>query len=372
MRLHRLIDPLLPAFLALKGRKGQPRGVLFISAGGLGDTVLFALVLPRLMRLAHAGEPVTVLLRADAAKMAFLFPQGVQVAKLDFARLRHPGFRYGIARALHDAHYRLVVHTDYLRHPDLDEFLVRAAAAPETAAMEPRPSAKHGRRLKANHRLYRRLFDSGPALQDKFLRWWRFADFLLGECEAPPKISLPPDRLLSPANLETPTAVLQPFSAVGFKQCRPETWKVVIDSLPVDWQVRVAGHPSDLDRNPEFRPLLDGERVVFEPAPFAELAPILRAARLVVSVDTACMHLAAALGAPTLCLASAAYVGEIVPYDEAVAPANLRVLWRPMACQGCLGACVLPKEGGMYPCVARLDLQAIARAVQDMAASEPA
>ncbi len=74
-----------------------------------------------------------------------------------------------------------------------------------------------------------------------------------------------------------------------------------------------------------------------------------------VSVDTACMHLAAALGAPTLCLASAAYVGEIVPYAPEVMPPNLRVLYAPRACQGCLGACPLPPEGGMYPCVAALD-----------------
>ena len=101
--------------------------------------------------------------------------------------------------------------------------------------------------------------------------------------------------------------------------------------------------------------MLDGKRVRFEGAKFKDLAPILAAARMVVSVDTACMHLAALLGAPTLCLASAAYVGEIVPYDDSIAPENLTVLYANCAHQGCLGACVYAPQQGMYPCVADLD-----------------
>jgi ADP-heptose:LPS heptosyltransferase len=90
----------------------------------------------------------------------------------------------------------------------------------------------------------------------------------------------------------------------------------------------------------------------------------------VISCDTALMHLAVAAGVPTLCLASAAYVGEIVPYDAAVSPPNVCFVYHPMPCQGCLGDCRLPAEAAVYPCVARLDGDAAAtalRAVLDMA-----
>ena len=95
------------------------------------------------------------------------------------------------------------------------------------------------------------------------------------------------------------------------------------------------------------------------PPSAAACASTLRAARLVITVDTALMHLAAAVGAPTLGLASAAFVGEIVPYAPEVAPANLNVLYRPMLCEGCLGICIHPLEGGMYRCVAELDANAV-------------
>lgn len=368
MRLHRLLDPVIDGLLRLSRRPGKARGLLLVSAGGLGDTVLLAVVLPRFLRLAEAAEPVTVLLRADAARMAFLFPPGVTVKKVDFGRLRQLRYRRETFRSLYEANYRLVVHTDYLRHPDLDEALVAACHAPHAAAMEPRPSAKFETRLKANRRLYDRRFASGGPHVDKVLRWARFADFLADFRLPSPTVQLPEARRPAAWTQPGPTVVVQPFSAVKLKQSPPELWELIINALPADWRIKLAGHPSDLDKNPEFKRLLDLPNVEFEGAPFDRLASIIRGARLVISVDTACMHLAVALGTPTLCLASAAYVGEIVPYAAEITPANVQFLYQPMACQGCLGACWFPAEDGMYPCVAALDPDAVLGAVREMVA----
>jgi ADP-heptose:LPS heptosyltransferase len=368
LRLHRLLDPVLSGLLALDRRPKEPKGVLLVSAGGLGDTVLFSLVLPRLMKLARPGEGVTVLLRADGARMSFLFPPGVTVRKVDFKRLRDIRYRRQMAREVYAAHYRLVIHTDYLRHPDLDEFLVTAAHAPETAAMAPRPSAKHGRRLAAQGARYTRLFQSGPAHADKVLRWARFADFLTGESLPPPQVLIPKQARPPAESLAAPTVLFQPFSAVAAKQSPPALWALIARNLPEGWRVKLAGHPSDLDKNPEYRALLDLPNVEFEGAPFERLAGIIQGCRLVVSVDTACMHLAVALGAPTLCLASAAYVGEIVPYATEITPANAHFLYQPMECQGCLGACRYPFEDGMYPCVAALDPDTVLTSIADIIA----
>ncbi|CAA7614071.1 conserved hypothetical protein [Candidatus Terasakiella magnetica] len=371
MKLHRLIDSTLNLERRLSPRPGEPSGVLLLSAGGLGDTVLFSLVLPRFLELARPGETVTVLLRSDAARMSFVFPPEVTVLKVDFSRLRHLVYRRRILTELYRGHYRLVVSTDYLRHPDLDEALAFACAAPETAAMAPRPWRKYDHRLNTHRRRWSRLFESGDMVQDKVVRWSRFADFLTGQHRAAPLVRLPPARMPAARTLPAPTVIVQPFSAVKKKQSPPELYSRIFASLPQGWQVRIAGHPSDLDKNPEFRPLLDLPGVSFEPAPFAELAGILRGAALVISVDTACMHLAAALGVPTLCLASAAYVGEIVPYAPEITPPNLHFLWQPMECAGCLGDCSQPLVGGMYLCVAALDSEVILAEIQKITEGSP-
>lgn len=317
--------------------------------------MLFALVLERFAALARPGETVTVLLRREAARMAFLFPPEIQVEAVDFAALKRIGPRRRLLAGLYRRHYRLVVSTDFLRHPDLDEALAHACAAPESAAMVPRPWPKYQRRLQAGSRHWGRLVETGPVRRDKVLRLAEFAQALTGQ-------SLPP-----PA----PTVIVQPFSAVTAKQSPPDLYRRLRAALPADWAMLIAGHPSDLDRNPSFRPLLDLPGVAFEPAPFVALASKLRAARLVVSVDTACFHLAAALGTPTLCLASAAYVGEIVPYAEAITPPSVRFLWQTMPCQGCLGDCRRALVDSMYPCVAALSPDAVIAAMISLIGSPP-
>ena len=348
-------------------RSGPPCGVLLVSAGGLGDTVLFSLVLPRFMKLAQNGESVTVLLRRDAAKTAFVFPPPVRVEIVDFGRLRKSlTYRNQVFRDLRKANFRLVVSTDFLRHPELDEALVRACRAPEAVAMEPRSWPKHDKRLKRNRLLYDVLFDSGPVHLDKVLRWTAFADWLTRETEAPPLVRLDAGHLAPAAAPEPPTVLVQPFSAVPGKQSPPALYRSLFETLPADHRVIVAGAPGDLEKNPKFQALLDPPRVVFDASTFEALVPTLRAARLVVSVDTALMHLAVALGAPTLCLASAAYVGEIVPYAPEITPPNVRFLYQPMDCQGCLGSCTLPAEDGMFPCVAALDAERAAEAAHQL------
>jgi len=372
MKLHRLTDPLSALERRLTRRVGPASGVLLISAGGLGDTVLFALVAERFAALAQPGETVTVLLRANAADMAFLLPPSVEVMTVDYTALRQPSRRRAILADLYRRHFRLVVSTDFQRHPDLDEALAFACAAPERAAMVPRPWAKYQKRLNANCKRWGRLVETGPEkLDNKLLRWALFADALTGQSLPAPRVTLPPERLAAlappdPATAREPTVVIQPFSAVRGKQSPPNLFARIIHSLPPGWRVRISGHPSDFDRCPEYRPLLDLPGVRFEPVPFAQLVGVLRAARLVVSVDTGCMHLAAALGVPTLCLASAAYVGGNIPYVEALGPTSVRFIWTSMACQGCLGDCRRPAIDSMYPCVAALPAQSVLDAVAEM------
>lgn len=369
IKSYRILDWWLDRKRRDRARPGPARGVLLLSSGGLGDTVLFAHVAERFAALAQDGEPVTVLLRSDAVKMAFLMPPGIEAKGVDFGRLRKDlGYRRQVTDELFDAHYRLVIHTDYLRHPDLDEALVAAAAAPEAVAMEPRPWRKYDDRLRRNRRLYSRLYESGPPALDKIVRWSRFADWLTGSQQPPPMARLPEGRLPEAAAVDGPVAVIQPFSAVTRKRSPPDVYRRIIEALPAGTRVVVTGAAGDMDANPEFKALLDLPGVEFDDSGFRELVPLLRAARLVVSVDTALMHLAVAVGAPTVCLASAAFVGEIVPYDPAVAPPNARFVYHSMPCEGCLGDCILAPEDGMFPCVARLDEGRIMAEIEAMLA----
>ncbi len=355
-----ILDSCLGLSRRFAGRHGNASGVLLLSCGGLGDTVLFAHVLPRFMALAKEGESISVLLRADADRMAFIFPPGVETIIVDFHRFAHNlAYRKAVADKLFGAHFRLVVSTDYLRHPHLDEVMAAACAARECVAMEPRPWPKYASALKRNRRIFTSLHDSGPAIQDKIGRWSSFAGRLTGRGGPPPRALLNEETLPPAQTLERPVVVIQPFSAVKEKQSPPGLYRRIVEAVSPRHDVVFTGAPGDLERNPEYEKLIAHPGVTFNCATFEEIIPLLRAAALVISVDTALMHLGIAIGAPTLGLASAAYVGEIVPYDPAVAPANAHFIYHDMECRGCLGDCVHPLVDGMYACVAGINADAV-------------
>jgi len=343
-------DWLQRRFHILIARSEPAQGILVLSAGGLGDTVLFAIILPRLLELCQDKETVTILLRSDAAKMAFLFPPGVGLEVVDFKQYRKSlSYRRKINRRLFKANYRLVISSDYLRHPDLDEGLV-AATATQAIAMEPRSWPKHDKALQGNRRLYGRLYDSGSEHVDKVVRWSRFVDWIIGKPNPLPALQLETD--IQARQTDVPDILIQPFSAVKEKQSSPDLYQDIIQSLPPNTRIAITGTRGDLESNPEFNSLLELPNVSFDTSSFVDLVPTLKATRLVISVDTAMMHLAVVLGTQTLCLASAAYVGEIVPYDDDVCPSNAHFIYHDMDCRGCLGACHLSPIDDKYPCVA--------------------
>ena len=231
---------------------------------------------------------------------------------------------------------------------------MKACRAPETFAMEPRPWPKYDSLLRKNRFLYKRLFDSGPLHFDKILRWSKFADWLTEKNRPPPLVKLP-NEILPPSKLtKRPVIIFIPFSAVKKKQSPASLFFSIADKLPIEYDIIISCAPGELSKNPTFGPLLNRINVFLDESSFEKLLPALRSARLVISADTAGMHLAVASGVETLCLASAAYVGEIIPYAPEITPDNVSFIYTAMECQGCLGNCIHPAESGMLPCVNRI------------------
>jgi hypothetical protein len=368
MKLARLLDPVLRFLLRYKHRRRKAEGVLLVSSRGPAEMVFLSAVLPRFMRLAKFDESVTLLCRGDAAGMSFLFPKLLKLRRIDFRRLDDITYRWSSFIDLHAQHYRLIVSLDYVREHDQDEALIISADPAETAGMVPPPYKRnYHQRLEESEKVFDILFDSGPLRQDKILRWSRFADEILDDRQEP-ALALIPDSQLPNAERLPDTAVFFPFSGIRQRQLPVEMWRLAVQAFPPQWKILVAGHRNDFDRNPEFMSLMAAPNVGVETSGFEHLASVLMGSRMAIGVDTAGLHLAALLGIPTLCLASAAYVGAGVPYDDRVIPGNVQFVYVPMECQGCLGRCKFPLEDGMYKCVAEIDTDQVLETVRTLAA----
>ena len=355
MKLFHIQDYFQALTNLIRKRQDRPHGVLLISSGGLGDTVLFSHVVERFISLAMPEERIVILCNRGSERMKFLFPTFIDFLSIDYQELRQNlAYRRATMGSLYKANFRLVVNTDYLRHPDMDEALARACRATETLAMKPRYLTKYSSRMKNNLNIYDRLFDSGPIKKDKICRWIDFSSWLNQNKSNIQMLRVSTDSLLPTIGKTAPLVIVHPYSAVKKKQFSPSLYEAIFKCIPDAYKIAITGTKSDREQNPEFEALINMPRVKFDASGFKELASRMQTAKLVISVDTACMHLATAVGAPTICLASAAYVGDIVPYDAVWSPSNVQFVYQTIKCEGCLGNCHLPAENGMYPCVARL------------------
>jgi ADP-heptose:LPS heptosyltransferase len=373
MSRPRLFD-LVDGLVALRGRwrKRPGDGILLVSSGGLGDTILFSLAVGRFIELARDGEAVDVVVRSDTAVAAFLFPERVNVISVDYRRfLRQPFYRLRTCLKLQDGGYRVAVSTDHLRLPTVDDALVMACAAEEAYALEPRTWPKHDSRLHRNRRRYDRWIVPSAGMAHRMVRWIELINGLTGRDDPPPLVRFDDNNLPPPAGLARPTVVLHPFSAIRERQHGPALFDEIIAALPKDVDVVVSAGPGDLERNPDFRVLLEGARVSVDEDGLEAKAALLRAARLVVSVDTSILHLAVGVGAPTVCLASAAHVVDSIPYDSRMIPDNVTFFYHDMPCRGCLGSCTLALEDGRYPCIARLDRDQVLEKVRELSGESP-
>ncbi|HJN23818.1 MAG TPA: glycosyltransferase family 9 protein, partial [Rhodospirillales bacterium] len=329
-------------------------GVLLISSGGIGDTLLFRLIILRFQTLLLPNEQLHLVIRQDCSQVAFLFPKDIQIHSIDYPHfIKNLTYRRTVCRKMHALNLRIAVSTDHLRHPLIDDVIVRATLAPQKFALYPRSWPKYDTLLKRNIKQYDPLIEVPDHMEHRLIRWWHLANEICGDVQPVPKASLPKAALPPPAHLERDLFMLHPFSAVKERQYSVKIFQEILEILPLDCDIALSCGPEDLTTNPEFKMLLDDARVYVDMCSFEYRASTLQATKLVISIDTSVMHLATLCGTPTICLASAAHVIDSIPYDERMIPKNVCFLYHDMECRMCLGQCSHPLEDNRYPCIAR-------------------
>jgi ADP-heptose:LPS heptosyltransferase len=350
--LRAALDPLAARLGALKAKGAPPSGLLLVQAGGLGDTLLFSLFIHLFRPLLKPGEKMTLLIGRHAQKMSFAFAPDIEILPIDFAQLQKSvAARLSILSHLRQRNFRHVVSVDHRRHAYLDDSLIYGCQAPETSGFAHKSWPKYEARLTRNERRFTtRIELSGhvPMLR----RWMTLAQALTGQTAPPPRLRLPEPLLPPPALQDRPLILFQPFASSRDRQVTPAFWEALLQAVPESHEVRLLAGPGDLERNPDFKPL--AEKLKVEVLGFKELIPLVQAARLLVSIDSAVMHLAVLAGANVLCLAAGAYVGEVTPHPPEFDPGNVTVYREPIDCEGCVGDCVRPLVLDQYECVHRL------------------
>jgi len=130
------------------------------------------------------------------------------------------------------------------------------------------------------------------------------------------------------------------------------------------WEIVVAGSAAERPLAVAISTAATGVPIVDHTGGSAfDLAVEIAGSCLVVTNDTAAIHLAAAAGIPAVAIAGGGYPGRFLPYPPGwgAAPATVSV---SMPCFGCNWWCVYhPKKGEPMPCILKVEVEEVWRAI---------
>ena len=93
----------------------------------------------------------------------------------------------------------------------------------------------------------------------------------------------------------------------------------------------------------------------------SELTSLLAKSQILISNETGTVHIANAVGTPTVCILGGGHFGRFVPYPELSGQTNLlKIAYHKMPCYGCDWKCVYHiKEEDPAPCISNISVDAV-------------
>lgn len=199
-----------------------------------------------------------------------------------------------------------------------------------------------------------------PAAAEPLMELRRNAEFLRGLGLPSFRSGLPelPVRAKAPAGIPAPYYVLFPGAGVGNRQWPVQHFRELAERihLATGWTGIVCGGPGEEALGKELAavstaPLQDRTGATS----LGELVAVIAEAALLVANETSAVHIAAAVGTPSVCVVGGGHFGRFVPYqvEKAVTGPVPMAVYREMPCFGCNWRCPHCRDlHQVAPCIA--------------------
>jgi ADP-heptose:LPS heptosyltransferase len=346
-------------------------GILLIRMDGIGDFIIWLDSAKEYRRL-YPNKKITLIANAAWADMArgLSYWDEVWPVKLDDLQ-RKPFYRLAFLRKICTANFEIAIQPTFSRIFMHGDSVMRA-----TRATHRWGSVGDTCNIKASDKVisdrwYTRLL---PASSKPMMELQRNAEFITYLVHQEFKASMPilPVMATLPKRLQPQGAyfILFPGASSHGKQWSIQCFKEAGEQLHrrYGWQAVLCGAPHE-------RALC---QVIADALPFsclnfagdctlAELAELIRGANLLIANDTSAVHIAAAVGAPAVCILGGGHFGRFIPYPVNVAGIKPVVAVSPMPCFNCNWQCNQPHDpAGPMPCISGVSVELVLSRAQQV------
>ena len=314
-----------------KSKLGAQASVLIIRGDAIGDFVLF---MPALKELGHvfAGAKMTLLVSQESEDLAKRLAGVDGVISFDRRRYRRSLiYRLRLIRELRQRQFSVAINPIYSREPSTDELLYCCGAQERIACSGDvnniLPSVKQ-----RNNAYCTRIIPSRSGIITEVERNREFVEKLtcrkLSVEESLPRIALSDTQMNEARQLLVregvdPEAeqlvVIFPGASNAIKMWPAERFAALANRIAETYEARIliCGAASDGETQEAVASRLPAPAVrLAGKTDLLQLAAILKYSALYVGNDTGPLHLAAAVGTPTLCILGGGDFGRFYPYGD--------------------------------------------------------
>lgn len=350
-------------------KEALPAGVCCVRMDALGDFVLW-LDSARAIRKMHDSQRLVLYCDTAAQELARLSQLFDEVVVVDQKKFRkNLSYRARVLRQLRRYCFERLLHPVFSRDGDFadGESIVRMARADQKIGFAG-SHHERGWRSRFCDRYYTRLIDSP---HEPMMELQRNAIFIrsLGLTDFQP--GLPSLSDVPALQSNEPYFVVFPGAGVVHRRWPVGRFAEIArrTHLKTGWRCVVCGSTGEAslarqieDLYPSFVTNRAGQ------TDLAAFISILAGAKFVISNDTSTVHLASAVGVPSVCILGGGEPGRFVPYDVGkwLSGSGPRVVHVPQPCDGCKWRCIYPLGSeDPFPCIDAVSVEAVWDAVCD-------
>lgn len=345
-------------------------GIGIIRIDSIGDFILW-LDAAKEFRNLYPNTKITLIANQTWSNLAALLPYWDEVIPVDRKKLtRNPAYRFKTLKQIRSCGFETAIQPVLSREYLRGDSLIRATGASDKIGSIGNLSNMTFWQKKISDKWYSQLI---PATTEPLMELQRNAEFIRGLGSRNFTASTP--SLSSLVNLDKTLMIKQPYFIIFPGASAPGKL----------WPVEQFGELLlKLTKSNSGIAVLCGshkERILCDQiiassgikalnmagkTSLPELVEVIRRAKFLVGNDTSAIHIAAAVGTPSICILGGGHYGRFLPYVIATSKhaAPVPVTYR-MDCFNCNWQCTQPHENGTaVPCISNISVNQVLEAIE--------
>jgi ADP-heptose:LPS heptosyltransferase len=362
---------ILDFFAIFTSFKKNSTSGLIVRVDNIGDFILW---LPAAEKLCHFfldNKKPAIVCNQAVAEFAAATGLFSQVLAVDIKRLvRDFRYRWNVLRRISRLGATVAIQPTYSRVFLIGDSLIRASRASSRIGSRGDKSNIRPWQKAISDRWYTLLVNavSAPIMElERNAEFLRNLGVLAGALEAPfiPKLMDLPASLV----IKRDYFVLFPGASLPIKQWPLDSFAAVAIevNLKRGWIPVICGGPTEQQLCARLQEKINCSHAInlAGETSLLEMIEVLRGASLLISNDTSAVHIAAAVGVPSVCILGGGHYERFMPYSNWCEGAKPIAVIKKMHCFGCNWTCRYSDDNSQpYPCVEGVTIEQVQDAIE--------